>query len=74
MGRFGLGARNAEGNRIMEFTQGMEMTNVNTFEKKKEHKIAYKSGGRESQKNAFRIAKQKDRVSKDVQDAKNDEG
>ena len=50
VGRFGLGVRNAEGNRIVEFAQRMEMAIVNTFfEKRKEHKITYKSGGRESQ-------------------------
>ena len=49
MGRFGLGVRNAEGNRIVEFAQRMEMAIVNTFEKRKEHKITYKSGGREAQ-------------------------
>ena len=50
VGRFGLGVRNAEGNRIVEFAQKMEMAIVNTFfEKRKEHKITYKSGGRESQ-------------------------
>ena len=31
MGRFGLGARNAEGNRMVEFAQGIEMTIVDTF-------------------------------------------
>ena len=49
VGHFGLGVRNAEGNRIVEFAQRMEMAIANTFfEKRKEHKITYKSGGRES--------------------------
>ena len=48
VGRFGLGARNAEGNNIVEFAQGMEMSIVNTF-KRREHNITYKSGGRKSQ-------------------------
>ena len=36
--------------RIVEFAQRMEMAIVNTFfKKRKEHKITYKNGSRESQ-------------------------
>ena len=44
MGHFGLDVRNMEGNRIVEFIQGMKIAIINIFEKRKE----YKSRGRES--------------------------
>ena len=54
MGRFGLGERNAEGQRVIDFAKRMEMAVVNTFFlKRQEHRVTYKSGGRSTQLDYF---------------------
>ncbi|KAK2917518.1 hypothetical protein Q8A73_004265 [Channa argus] len=50
MGRFGLQDRNAEGQMVVDFAKRMEMAVVNTFfQKRQEHRVTYKSGGRSTQ-------------------------
>uniref|UniRef100_A0A673K0B0 Craniofacial development protein 2-like n=1 Tax=Sinocyclocheilus rhinocerous TaxID=307959 RepID=A0A673K0B0_9TELE len=50
MGRFGLQERNPEGQRLVDFAKSMEMAVVNTyFQKRQEHRVTYKSGGRSTQ-------------------------
>ena len=47
MGRHGAKERNLEGQSIVDFAKRMEMAIVNTyFQKKEEHRVTYKSGGR----------------------------
>ncbi|KAK2910488.1 hypothetical protein Q8A73_008203 [Channa argus] len=50
MGRFGVQDRNAEGQMVVDFAKRMEMAVVNTFfQKRQEHRVTYKSGGRSTQ-------------------------
>ncbi|XP_062866594.1 uncharacterized protein LOC134329279, partial [Trichomycterus rosablanca] len=50
MGRFGVKERNQEGQMVVDFAKRMEMAVVNTyFQKREEHRVTYKSGGRSSQ-------------------------
>ena len=50
MGRYGVGGRNVEGQMIVDFAKRMRMAVVNTyFKKREEHRVTYRSGGRESQ-------------------------
>ncbi|RDD64009.1 hypothetical protein DU478_22460, partial [Thalassococcus profundi] len=50
MGRFGLQERNPGGQRLVDFAKSMEMAVVNTyFQKRKEHRVTYKSGDRSTQ-------------------------
>ena len=50
MGRFGLQDRNTEGQMVVDFAKRMEMAVVNTFfQKRQEHRVTYKSGGRSTQ-------------------------
>ncbi|KAK2891998.1 hypothetical protein Q8A73_017663 [Channa argus] len=50
MGRFGLQDRNTEGQMVVDFAKRMEMAVVNTFfQKRQEHRVTYKSGGRNTQ-------------------------
>ena len=50
IGRYGVGRRNAEGQMVADFAKRMRMAVVNTyFKKKNEHRITYKSGGRDTQ-------------------------
>jgi len=50
IGRFGIRDRNLEGQAVIDFAKRMEMAVVNTyFQKKEEHKVTYKSGGRSTQ-------------------------
>lgn len=50
MGRFGIQERNAEGQMVVDFAKRMEMAVVNTFfQKRQEHRVTYKSGGRGTQ-------------------------
>ncbi|KAF7692744.1 hypothetical protein HF521_010354, partial [Silurus meridionalis] len=46
MGRYGLKERNVEGQMVVDFAKRMEMAVVNTYFKKDEHRVTYKSGGR----------------------------
>ncbi|KAK2896145.1 hypothetical protein Q8A73_015633 [Channa argus] len=50
MDRFGVQDRNAEGQMVVDFAKRMEMAVVNTFfQKRQEHRVTYKSGGRSTQ-------------------------
>ncbi|KAF7649688.1 hypothetical protein LDENG_00137590 [Lucifuga dentata] len=50
MGKFGIQDRNAEGQMVVDFAKRMEMAVTNTFfQKKQEHRVTYKSGGRSTQ-------------------------
>ena len=47
---FGIQDRNAEGQMVIDFAKRMEMAIVNTyFQKRQEHRVTYKSGGRSTQ-------------------------
>ncbi|KAK3539824.1 hypothetical protein QTP70_013337 [Hemibagrus guttatus] len=51
MGKFGVKERNLEGQRVVDFAKRMDMAVVNTyFQKREEHRVTYKSGGRSTQK------------------------
>ncbi|KAK3541850.1 hypothetical protein QTP86_008057 [Hemibagrus guttatus] len=51
MGKFGVKERNLEGQMVVDFAKRMDMAVVNTyFQKKEEHRVTYKSGGRRRQK------------------------
>ncbi|KAK3548232.1 hypothetical protein QTP70_005139 [Hemibagrus guttatus] len=51
MGRFGVKERNLEGQMVVDFAKRMDMGVVNTyFQKREEHRVTYKSGGRRTQK------------------------
>ncbi|KAK3563836.1 hypothetical protein QTP86_002735 [Hemibagrus guttatus] len=50
MGKFGIKERNLEGQMIVDFAKRMDMGVVNTyFQKREEHRVTYKSGGRRTQ-------------------------
>ena len=50
MGRYGDKARNVEGQMLVDFATRMEMAVVNMyFQKREEHRVMYKSGGRNTQ-------------------------
>ncbi|KAK3507793.1 hypothetical protein QTP70_000403 [Hemibagrus guttatus] len=50
MGRFGVKERNLEGQMVVDFAKRMDMGVVNTyFQKREEHRVTYKSGGRSTQ-------------------------
>ncbi|KAK3509234.1 hypothetical protein QTP70_025602 [Hemibagrus guttatus] len=51
MGKFGVRERNLKGQMVVDFAKRMDMAVVNTyFQKREEHRVAYKSGGRRTQK------------------------
>ncbi|KAK3560402.1 hypothetical protein QTP86_008477 [Hemibagrus guttatus] len=51
MGKFGVKERNLEGQIVVDFAKRMDMAVVNTyFQKREEHRVTYKSGGRSTQK------------------------
>ncbi|KAK3532136.1 hypothetical protein QTP86_008585 [Hemibagrus guttatus] len=51
MGKFGVKERNLEGQIVVDFAKRMDMAVVNTyFQKREEHRVTYKSGGRRTQK------------------------
>ncbi|KAK3574281.1 hypothetical protein QTP86_004366 [Hemibagrus guttatus] len=51
MGKFGVKERNLEGQMVVDFAKRMDMAVVNTyFQKREEHRVTYKSGGRRTQK------------------------
>ncbi|KAK3535543.1 hypothetical protein QTP70_016813, partial [Hemibagrus guttatus] len=51
MGRFGVKERNLEGQMVVDFAKRMDMAVVNTyFQKREEHRVTYKIGGRRTQK------------------------
>ncbi|KAK3544160.1 hypothetical protein QTP86_003938 [Hemibagrus guttatus] len=50
MGKFGVKERNLEGQMVVDFAKRMDMSVVNTyFQKREEHRVTYKSGGRSTQ-------------------------
>ncbi|KAK3568690.1 hypothetical protein QTP86_013449 [Hemibagrus guttatus] len=50
MGKFGVKERNLEGQMLVDFAKRMDMAVVNTyFQKREEHRLTYKSGGRSTQ-------------------------
>ncbi|KAK3545667.1 hypothetical protein QTP70_009550 [Hemibagrus guttatus] len=50
MGKFGVKERNLEGQMVVDFAKRMGMGVVNTyFQKREEHRVTYKSGGRRTQ-------------------------
>ncbi|KAK3510978.1 hypothetical protein QTP70_027790, partial [Hemibagrus guttatus] len=50
MGKFGVKERNLEGQMVVDFANRMDMAVVNTyFQKREEHRVTYKSGGRSTQ-------------------------
>ncbi|KAK3530039.1 hypothetical protein QTP86_009958 [Hemibagrus guttatus] len=50
MGKFGVKERNLEGQMVVDFAKRMDMAVVNTyFQKRAEHRVTYKSGGRRTQ-------------------------
>ncbi|KAK3507240.1 hypothetical protein QTP70_012139 [Hemibagrus guttatus] len=50
MGKFGVKERNLEGQMVVDFAKRMDMGVVNTyFQKREEHRVTYKSGGRSTQ-------------------------
>ncbi|KAK3519649.1 hypothetical protein QTP86_002806, partial [Hemibagrus guttatus] len=50
MGKFGVKERNLEGQMVVDFAKRIDMAVVNNyFQKKEEHKVTYKSGGRRTQ-------------------------
>ncbi|KAK3566707.1 hypothetical protein QTP86_004257 [Hemibagrus guttatus] len=50
MGKFGVKERNLEGQMVVDFAKRMDMAVVNTyFQKREEHRVTYKSGGRSAQ-------------------------
>ncbi|KAK3542201.1 hypothetical protein QTP86_018486, partial [Hemibagrus guttatus] len=52
MGKFGVKERNLEGQMVVDFAKRMDMAVVNTyFQKREEHRVTYKSGGRRTQVN-----------------------
>ncbi|KAK3568353.1 hypothetical protein QTP86_004945 [Hemibagrus guttatus] len=58
MGKFGVKERNLEGQMVEDFAKRMDMAVVNTyFQKREEHRVTYKSGGRRTQKKRSKIEK-----------------
>ncbi|KAK3535012.1 hypothetical protein QTP70_001970 [Hemibagrus guttatus] len=50
MGKFGVKERNLEGQMVVDFAKRLDMGVVNTyFQKREEHRVTYKSGGRRTQ-------------------------
>ncbi|KAK3546297.1 hypothetical protein QTP70_025706 [Hemibagrus guttatus] len=50
MGKFGVKERNLEGQMVVDFAKRMDMAVINTyFQKREEHRVTYKSGGRSTQ-------------------------
>ncbi|KAK3520700.1 hypothetical protein QTP70_030576 [Hemibagrus guttatus] len=50
MGKFGVKERNLAGQMVVDFAKRMDMAVVNTyFQKREEHRVTYKSGGRRTQ-------------------------
>ncbi|KAK3544446.1 hypothetical protein QTP86_012429 [Hemibagrus guttatus] len=50
MDKFGVKERNLEGQMVVDFAKKMDMGVVNTyFQKREEHRVTYKSGGRSTQ-------------------------
>ncbi|KAK3557079.1 hypothetical protein QTP70_024758 [Hemibagrus guttatus] len=55
MGKFGVKERNLEGQVVVDFAKKMDIAVVNTyFQKREEHRVTYKSGGRRTQRSKKR--------------------
>ncbi|KAK3556732.1 hypothetical protein QTP70_015066, partial [Hemibagrus guttatus] len=76
MGKFGVKERNLEGQMVVDFAKRMDMGVVNTyFQKREEHRAKQKAydelytrlDTREGEKDLYRLARQRDRDGKDVQ-------
>ncbi|KAK3522543.1 hypothetical protein QTP86_023298 [Hemibagrus guttatus] len=60
MGKFGVKERNLEGQMVVDFAKRMDMGVVNTyFQKREEHRVTYKSGGRRTQDDFDLVCKTK---------------
>ncbi|KAK3519795.1 hypothetical protein QTP70_004959 [Hemibagrus guttatus] len=60
MGKFGVKERNLEGQMVVDFAKRMDMGVVNTyFQKREEHRVTHKSGGRRTQKKRSKIEMEK---------------
>ncbi|KAK3559305.1 hypothetical protein QTP86_012712 [Hemibagrus guttatus] len=58
MGKFGVKERNLEGQMVVDFAKRMDMGVVNTYlQKREEHRVTYKNGGRSTQKKRSEIEK-----------------
>ncbi|KAK3538839.1 hypothetical protein QTP86_015964 [Hemibagrus guttatus] len=58
MGKFGVKERNLEGQMVVDFAKRMDMAVVNTyFQKREEHRVTYRSGGRRTQKKRSKMEK-----------------
>ncbi|KAK3506727.1 hypothetical protein QTP70_018270 [Hemibagrus guttatus] len=56
MGKFGVKERNLEGQMVVDFAKRMDMAVVNTyFQKREEHRVTYKSGGRRTKTKRSKI-------------------
>ncbi|KAK3566592.1 hypothetical protein QTP86_001095, partial [Hemibagrus guttatus] len=56
MCKFGVKERNLEGQMVVDFAKRMDMAVVNTyFQKREEHRLTYKSGGRRTQTEEFNV-------------------
>ncbi|MCJ8728463.1 hypothetical protein PDJAM_G00004720 [Pangasius djambal] len=54
MGKFRVKERNLEGQMVVDFAKRMDMAVVNTyFQKREEHRVTYKSGGRSTQESPY---------------------
>ena len=49
MGRYAAGTRNKEGSMVVDFGKRVDLAIVNTYFKKDEHRVTYKSGGKSTQ-------------------------
>ena len=49
MGRYSTGTRNKEGLVVVDFAKMINLAVVNTYFKKHEHRVTYKSGGKSTQ-------------------------
>ena len=49
MGRYSAGTRNKEGSMVVDFAKRMDLVIVNTYFKKNEHRVMYKSGRKSTQ-------------------------
>ena len=66
MGKHGIGTRNREGERILEFCHGRDVVIQNTmFKKDREKKITYKSGGAETQVDYIMLKRHREMKVKD---------
>ena len=58
MGRYGAGTKNKEGSMVVDFAKRMDLAIVNTYFKKHEHRVTYKSGGKSTQSRLCDVKKE----------------